>query len=131
MPLFMDVHNVDGGVSAADVAGAHEADLATQGPYAVNYLRYWVDQEAALRAELGVAPGPAVQAAMRQPGRAPGEVAGDATIEAIIEAGSAAVSAGAVEAGVQSLRTAARLADSAGATRPLAGVPAVAPGAAR
>ena len=31
MPLFMDVHNIDGGVTAADVAGAHEADLATQG----------------------------------------------------------------------------------------------------
>ena len=71
----------------------------------------------ALRAELGVAPGPAVQAAMRQPGYARGEVAGDATIEAIVEAGSAAVSAGVLEAGVQSLRTAARLADDAGATR--------------
>ena len=71
----------------------------------------------ALRDELGVAPGPAVQAAMRQPGYAPGEVAGDATIEAIVEAGSAAVSAGVLEAGVQSLRTAARLADDAGATR--------------
>ena len=71
----------------------------------------------ALRAELGVAPGPAVQAAMRQPRYAPGEVADDATIEAIVEAGSAAVSAGVVEAGVQSLRTAARLADGAGATR--------------
>ena len=70
-----------------------------------------------LRAQLGVAPGPAVQAAMRQPRYAPGEVAGDATIEAIIEAGSAAVSAGVVEAGVASLRTAARLADGAGATR--------------
>jgi hypothetical protein len=33
-------------VSAADVAGAHEADLATQGAYGVNYMRYWVDQEA-------------------------------------------------------------------------------------
>ena len=46
MPLFMDVHNVEGGVSAADVAGAHEADLATQAGYGVNYLRYWVDEEA-------------------------------------------------------------------------------------
>jgi Protein of unknown function (DUF4242) len=46
MPLFMDVRNVEGGVSAADVAGAHEADLATQGTYGVNYLRYWVDEEA-------------------------------------------------------------------------------------
>lgn len=71
----------------------------------------------ALRAELGVAPGPAVQAAMRQPRSVPDQVAGEATIEAIVEAGSAAVSAGAVEAGVQSLRTAARLADGAGATR--------------
>jgi DNA-binding SARP family transcriptional activator len=70
-----------------------------------------------LRAELGVAPGPVVQAAMHQPGYGPGEAAGDATIEAIVEAGFAAVSAGVVEAGVQSLRTAARLADGAGATR--------------
>jgi Protein of unknown function (DUF4242) len=46
MPLFMDVHNVEGGVSAADVAGAHEADLTTQGGYGVSYLRYWVDEEA-------------------------------------------------------------------------------------
>jgi DNA-binding SARP family transcriptional activator len=71
----------------------------------------------ALREELGVAPGPAVQAAMRQPGYGPGEVADDATIEAVVEAGSAAVSAGVLEAGVQSLRTAARLADDARATR--------------
>src|SRR5258707_849093 len=46
MSLFMDVHHIEGGVSAADVAGAHEADLATQGAYGVNYLRYWVDEEA-------------------------------------------------------------------------------------
>src|SRR5215472_270082 len=46
MPLFMDVHNIEGGVSEADVAGAHEADLATQGAHGVNYLRYWVDEEA-------------------------------------------------------------------------------------
>ena len=46
MPLFMDVHNIDGGATEADVAGAHQADLATQGAYGVNYLRYWVDEEA-------------------------------------------------------------------------------------
>jgi hypothetical protein len=40
MALFMDVHNVEGGVSAADVAGAYQADLATQAPYGVSYLRY-------------------------------------------------------------------------------------------
>jgi hypothetical protein len=43
MPLFMDVHTLDGGVSPDDVAGAHRADLATQGPYQVDYKRYWVD----------------------------------------------------------------------------------------
>ena len=46
MALFMDVHNIEGGVSEADAAGAHQADLATQAPYGVNYLRYWVDEEA-------------------------------------------------------------------------------------
>lgn len=46
MPLFMDVHNIEGGVSEGDVAGAHAADLATQEKYGVNYLRYWVDEEA-------------------------------------------------------------------------------------
>jgi Nickel responsive protein SCO4226-like len=44
MPLFMDVHNLDGGVAAADVAKAHEADLKTQDQYGVSYLRYWVDE---------------------------------------------------------------------------------------
>ena len=46
MALFMDVHNIEGGVSEADAAGAHQADLATQAPFGVNYLRYWVDEEA-------------------------------------------------------------------------------------
>ena len=46
MALFMDMHTVEGGVAEADVAAAHEADLAHQGEYGVNYLRYWVDEEA-------------------------------------------------------------------------------------
>jgi hypothetical protein len=46
MPLFMDVHNIEGGVAASDVAGAHQADLGTQGAYRVDYLRYWVDEGA-------------------------------------------------------------------------------------
>jgi len=46
MALFMDVHHVEGGVSEADVAGAHAADLATQGEYGVNYKTYWVDSQA-------------------------------------------------------------------------------------
>ncbi len=46
MPLFMDVHTVEGGVTEADVAGAHAADVATQEEFGVNYVRYWVDEEA-------------------------------------------------------------------------------------
>jgi hypothetical protein len=46
MALFMDVHTIHGGVSADDVAGAHQADLATQAEFGVRYLRYWVDEEA-------------------------------------------------------------------------------------
>lgn len=46
MALFMDIHSMDGGVSAADVANAHKADLETQGQYGVSYLRYWVDESA-------------------------------------------------------------------------------------
>jgi hypothetical protein len=42
----MDVHNIEGGVSPADVAGAHMKDLETQGKYGVSYLRYWVDEDA-------------------------------------------------------------------------------------
>jgi hypothetical protein len=44
VPLFMDVHQIDGGVSMDDVANAHLADLQTQGTYDVRYLRYWVDE---------------------------------------------------------------------------------------
>jgi hypothetical protein len=45
MPLYMDVHNMNGAVSADDVAQAHMADLQTQGKHDVNYLRYWVDEK--------------------------------------------------------------------------------------
>ncbi len=46
MTLFMDIHNVEGGVTETDVAAAHQADLATQNKHGVNYLRYWVDEAA-------------------------------------------------------------------------------------
>ena len=35
MPLYMDVHTIDGGVGVADVAKAHMADLQTQAKYDV------------------------------------------------------------------------------------------------
>ena len=44
MPLYMDVHHLDGGVTMDDVAKAHQADLAIQGDHDVQYLRYWVDE---------------------------------------------------------------------------------------
>jgi len=46
MALFLDIHTLEGGVSAADVADAHKKDLETQGGYGVTYLKYWVDEEA-------------------------------------------------------------------------------------
>ena len=46
MPLFMDVHDkLPDGATAADVAKAHEADVAKQGEYGVEYKRYWVDDK--------------------------------------------------------------------------------------
>lgn len=45
MPLYMDVHHMDGGVSVEDVAGAHAKDLETQGSHGVEYKRYWVNED--------------------------------------------------------------------------------------
>jgi hypothetical protein len=45
MPLFMDVHEeLPEGATAADVAHAHEADVAIQDKYGVTYRSYWVDE---------------------------------------------------------------------------------------
>lgn len=46
MALFMDVHSIEGGVSAGDVAAAHQSDLRIQSAHGVNYVRYWVDEAA-------------------------------------------------------------------------------------
>lgn len=46
MPLFMDTHTIEGGVKASDVAAVHQKDLEMQGRHDVDYLRYWVDEEA-------------------------------------------------------------------------------------
>lgn len=45
MPLFMDVHTINGGVSIEAVATAHVADLQIQAGHDVRYLRYWVDEQ--------------------------------------------------------------------------------------
>jgi hypothetical protein len=46
MPLFLDVHTMEGGVSADDVAEAHKKDLEVQDQHGVNYKSYWVDEKA-------------------------------------------------------------------------------------
>jgi uncharacterized protein DUF4242 len=46
MPLFMDVHTLEGGVTASDVAEAHAKDVETQAKYGVDYKSYWVDEKA-------------------------------------------------------------------------------------
>jgi hypothetical protein len=45
MALFMDIHSMDGPLTAAAVADAHAADLKTQERYGVDYKSYWVDEE--------------------------------------------------------------------------------------
>jgi hypothetical protein len=45
VPLFMDVHEHIEGLTADAVAGAHQADLKTQGKYDVEYQRYWFDEQ--------------------------------------------------------------------------------------
>lgn len=47
MPLYMDVHHqLPDGATAADVADAHDADVAIQDKYGVTYRNYWVDDKA-------------------------------------------------------------------------------------
>ena len=43
MPLFMDVHNLEG-VKCDAVREAHAKDVAVQGDHGVNYKSYWVSE---------------------------------------------------------------------------------------
>lgn len=43
MPLYMDIHSIDG-VTADALAKAHQADLAVQGQFGVEYLKYWFNE---------------------------------------------------------------------------------------
>jgi len=44
--LYLDMHQLgEGKVTAADVAGAHQKDLAVQSKYGVNLINYWVDEK--------------------------------------------------------------------------------------
>jgi hypothetical protein len=44
MPLYMDIHHVEG-VTAGAVAEAHAKDLAIQADHDVDYKQYWVDEQ--------------------------------------------------------------------------------------
>ncbi len=44
MPLYLDVHNRIDGLTSEMAASAHKKDLAVQGKYGVNYVRYWYDE---------------------------------------------------------------------------------------
>jgi class 3 adenylate cyclase len=46
MPVYMDIHELGPGVTAEDVAKAHERDMAVQDKYGVSYEKYWVNEDA-------------------------------------------------------------------------------------
>ena len=46
MPLYMDIHEVPGGVSAEDVAKAHAEDVKIEHKYGVKYTKYWANEKA-------------------------------------------------------------------------------------
>jgi DNA-binding SARP family transcriptional activator len=121
-----------GYLSARDLGPAREAAVraAVMSPLDENHqallirvYRLACDDEAAERQfkawsatserELGAGPGAAVRTAMRERPQPPAR-ANDSAIRAISEAGAAAVSAGALGAGVASYENAVRLADEAG-----------------
>jgi hypothetical protein len=52
--FFLDIHKL-GSVTAADVAAAHEKDLAVQDKYGVNFINYWVDEKSGIVACLSEA----------------------------------------------------------------------------
>lgn len=44
--LYIDVHDLaPGSVTYSDVASAHQKDLATEGKYGVQFIKYWVDEK--------------------------------------------------------------------------------------
>jgi hypothetical protein len=46
MPLYMDVHNIEDGVTCDAVRDAHAKDVEIQDDHGVNYKGYWVSEEA-------------------------------------------------------------------------------------
>jgi class 3 adenylate cyclase len=44
MPFYMDIHNLEDGTTAEDVAKAHAKDMETQRKYGVEYTKYWMNE---------------------------------------------------------------------------------------
>jgi class 3 adenylate cyclase len=44
MPLYVDIHRLEG-VTLEGVTTAHNADMAVQAKYGVNYIKYWCNEE--------------------------------------------------------------------------------------
>lgn len=44
MPTYIDIHDLPG-VTAEDIAKAHEADVHVQGKHGVEYLKYWLNRK--------------------------------------------------------------------------------------
>ena len=45
MPSYMDIHELQGGVTAEEVMKAHARDVAVQDKYGVSYHKYWVNEK--------------------------------------------------------------------------------------
>lgn len=43
MPLYVDIHRLEGGLTLEDITHAHAADQAIQDQYGVEYVKYWCD----------------------------------------------------------------------------------------
>jgi class 3 adenylate cyclase len=92
MPLFMDIHRLQGAATPDTVASAHLADLKVQGKHEVQYLSYWFNEQAGRVFCLVQAPNAAAAAAVHC--EAHGNVA-DEIIE--VEAGTVKALLGAAE----------------------------------
>jgi len=45
MPTYMEIHELQGGVTAQEVMKAHAPDVAVQDKYGVSYHKYWVNEK--------------------------------------------------------------------------------------
>jgi len=74
MPIFLDRHDLEG-ITAADIADAHQKDLALQARYDVRFLTYWFDE--ARGTAFCLIDAPDIGTAMRVHAEAHGHVAAD------------------------------------------------------